>query len=300
MHRLLQVLLCRSLHLENDKKRVRNRAFIFIFTTSRLPLKETHMKHVLLLLTVLAHSGYTDCAAPAAKNQTPNTTKAPLPSALPGIPHMNVYITHATFVPTSNNLVTSHEQYVQQEQNPHIEFQSTHQMHQELAIDRQPLAAISENFLGFIKDHKKYLVLSAAIASYVMYWIICYKTNSMLTNQEAWCNWDYQPIVAVSGGSITRALLQKVQNTYSTLYNPTDGTSTPIMLFLKDLDHEITTLQRYLQFMKFGAPLRLYVILPGGDMRTIVQEKIKTLSFLKNVLLEWARAHQNRLLEEGI
>ena len=204
--------------------------------------------------------------------------------------NFNIRIDHAIFVqtPTTNNLEVRQNQTSQQDQA--ADQQTTIESDQD---DIRHLHTISST--PYIKTF--YTAATILTAIYVVHCFFAYRTHRLLNNLEAWCNWNYTSTLGKSNIPLINEMVRKIQTTYSDVNNPADHTM-PINVFLKTLEYEQNVLKQYLACMKFGSLLRLHKILPGGDMRAIAHEKLKTLSFLKSLFLEWAHKDQEKFLKQ--
>ena len=145
---------------------------------------------------------------------------------------------------------------------------------------------------SWIKNNKW---MCAGISIGSLYSLLCVhlmRGNFFLASKAQWCNWLHEKTIIqlqeLTQKEIRSSLLKEIHNRY---FNPHDPTNTiiPLVLFMKDLEHEKIILSRYLKIARALKKCRLFLIFPTNIQQIEkAQDALNRLSFFKHTFISWA------------
>jgi hypothetical protein len=148
----------------------------------------------------------------------------------------------------------------------------------------------------FLYQKRYFIGASLLLSSYIYACHLIVKANKYLENMDTWASWrqdiPHELLVTIPQQELAKDLLLEVQRKYSNPQNPTDFLS-PLITFIHAIDDEILMMQRITTAYTWTKKLHLDYILPINEkLFCKTEEKLKKLSYLKQVFLAWAAEYK--------
>ncbi len=184
------------------------------------------------------------------------------------------------------------------------EYQPTHTQEQEHILTNTNTQKLRTTFQKQ-STYQKQAILKTYIfpiaiccaASYSICLATTYRMKKLIENKDAWCNWKYDAILYDSKKMVMQELIEAIETKNINPARPTDHIS-PMMQFLKEIDHEQAIIRHYLFTMKIAYAIYMNKILPGNDMRELAKQKMDRLDVLKKLFFDWAQSQRSRKISQ--
>jgi len=163
-------------------------------------------------------------------------------------------------------------------------------------IPAVPINEYSKALASSLYDLKYYIAGGTAVGLYLFIFYQVLKGTTYVANIHSWSRWKgdilLEELLAIPAASISNDLILEIQRRYTTAEAPADFIS-PLVLFMKDIDKEISTFKYYNNLFTRLKKIKIAGLFPiKQNVYKIVPDKTNRLIYIRNVFLSWAAQYK--------